>query len=85
MRLTELQQRVFDVLDARPNTDVPIKVMFAALYTGREDQRLFPDTVRDMQQQLGPLIARINSKLKRGRIEPGHVKQTYRLNTQLER
>lgn len=85
MKLTELQQRVFDVLDARPNTDVPIKIIFTALLTGREEQKLFPDTVRDMQQQLGPIIARINSKLKRGRVEPGHVKQTYRLNTQLER
>lgn len=85
MKLTELQQRLFDMLDQRPNTDVSIKTLFAAVYVRGDEPKLFPDTVRDMQMQLGPIIARINTKLKRGRIEPGHVKQTYRLNTKLER
>lgn len=36
-------------------------------------------SVRDMQQRLGPCIARANAKLEHEKIEPANVKQTYRL------
>lgn len=87
-KLTELQQRVFDVLDKKPNTDVQITVLFDAAYpltcdwTDEENPIEYPP-IRDMQQKLGPLLSRINRKLKNGRIEPGVIKRTYRLNTKL--
>ena len=80
MRLTELQQKVFDILDTKPNTDVPLHDLYNVVYGGGQSD-LFPPTNRDMQQKMGPLFARINAKLKRGRIEPGLIKQTYRLTT----
>jgi hypothetical protein len=79
-KLTELQQKVFDLLDTKPNTDVALADLYNAVYGGGQSD-LFPPTNRDMQQKMGPLFARINTKLKRGRIEPGIIKQTYRLNT----
>jgi hypothetical protein len=80
MRLTELQQKVFDILDTKPNTDVPLHDLYNVVY-GEGQSDLFPPTNRYMQQKMGPLFARINAKLKRGRIEPGLIKQTYRLTT----
>lgn len=80
MKLTELQQKVFDLLDAKPNTDVALADLYNAVYGGGQPD-LFPPSNRDMQQKMGPLFSRINNKLKRGRIEPGLVKQTYRLTT----
>lgn len=77
-KLTELQQKVFDLLDAKPNTDVALADLYSVVY-GDGQRDLFPPTNRDMQQKMGPLFARINAKLKRGRIEPGVIKQTYRL------
>lgn len=78
--LSSLQQRVFDVLQAKPNRDVPIEDLYYTAYPQLGEQRSLW-TVRDMQQQLGPLFVRINDKLKRGRIVPGELKQTYRLDT----
>ena len=80
-KLTDLQQKVFDLLDAKPNTDVALAELYSTVYGGGQSD-LFPPTNRDMQQKMGPLFARINSKLKRGRIEPGQIKQTYRLTIQ---
>lgn len=77
-KLTELQQKVFDLLDAKPNTDVPLADLYSTVYSEGQSS-LFPPSNRDMQQKMGPLFARINTKLKRGRIEPGMLKQTYRL------
>ncbi len=77
-KLTDLQQKVFDLLDAKPNTDVPLQDLYDAAY-GTDEPTLFGMSNRDMQQKMGPLFARINAKLKRGRIEPGQLKQTYRL------
>lgn len=79
-KLTELQQKVFDLLDAKPNTDVALADLYNAVCGGGQSD-LFPPSNRDMQQKMGPLFARINTKLKRGRIEPGLIKQTYRLTT----
>jgi hypothetical protein len=77
-KLTDMQQRVFDLLDERPGTDIALVELYKAVYSdGQAD--LFPPTNRDMQQKMGPLFARINAKLHRGRIEPGKVKRTYRL------
>lgn len=78
-KLSDLQQRVVDVLP--PNKDVAIVDIYSAAYPERMSGDLFEVAVRDMQQQLGPLIARINEKLKRGKIVPGDLKQTYRLDT----
>ncbi len=75
-KLTELQQRVFNLLDTKPNTDVPLKTLYDEAY----EPDLFVSS-RDMQQKMGPLFARINAKLKRGRIVPGELKRTYRLDT----
>lgn len=79
MKLTTLQQRVFDLLDKKPGTDIPMADLYEAAYPDALPQ-LFPSWQnRDMQQKMGPLFARINKKLKRGVIEPGQLKQTYRL------
>lgn len=79
-QLSALQQRVFDVLQAKPNKDVPIEDLYYTAYpiSGAVHWTL---SVRDMQQRMGPLFVRINDKLKRGRIVPGELKQTYRLDT----
>lgn len=78
-KLTTLQQKVFDLLDKKPNTDVPLADLFEAAYPNRIPQLFQTWENRDMQQKMGPLFARINRKLKRGKIEPGMMKQTYRL------
>lgn len=86
-KLTPLQQKIFSLLDAKPNTDVMISTLYHEAF-GDTDM-VHPDgsyssvvlDTRDMQQRLGPLLARINLKLKRGRIVPGALKRTYRLDT----
>lgn len=81
--LTPLQQRVF-VLFKKPNVDIPIRELFDAAYplycdwSEPGEHRPYP-SIRSMQMGLGPLFSRINDKLTRGKIEPGHLKQTYRL------
>lgn len=56
--------------------DVYIPNIYEYVYGPRRDL-----TVRDMQQKLGPLIARTNDRLKRKgkayQIIPGKTKQTY--------
>jgi hypothetical protein len=76
MSLSTMQQRVF-VLFA-PGKDVPIVKLFRAAWPDADrtnDNRM-------MQQKLGPVIARINRRLTKGYIEPGQLKQTYRLTLQ---
>lgn len=53
-KLTELQQKVFDLLDAKPNTDVALADLYSTVY-GDGQSDLFPPTNRDMQQKMGPL------------------------------
>jgi len=85
--LSDLQQRVYDVLAAAPNTDVPIYLLYEAAYRTNV-HRIQNGTLilglrpRVMQQRLGPVVARINEKIESGgRVEPGALKQTYRLAT----
>lgn len=81
-KLSPLQQKVFDLLDKKPNTDVHLGDLFEAAYRDeRGGMRLSYYLLdnRERQQKMGPLFARINSKLKNGKIEPGLLKQTYRL------
>lgn len=75
--LSPLQRRVYDALAAKPNTDVHIGDMYDAGYP-RQDIHHFMSN-RDKQQQLGPVVKRINEKLEPGRVIPGKTKQTYRL------
>lgn len=84
--LSELQQRVFDLLSATPDTDVAIYKLYEAAYqtnVHRTQQGVLILGVRPrtMQQRLGSVIARVNEKLKTGRVVPGKIKQTYRLDT----
>lgn len=79
-----MQQRVFDVLFERPNTDVSIHTLYCAAYVRGLNPKPLPKSTREAQQKLGPVIARINSKLRNARIEPGRIKQTYRINTKLK-
>lgn len=74
--LSPLQQQVFDVLNATPDTDVSIYDMFTTVYP--KEPRW---SVRHMQQRLGPAIQRLNDKLTDCRVTPGRLKQTYRLQT----
>lgn len=76
-KFTDMQQRLFDALSP-PDTDVSVQLLFNAVY----DEPLCDN--RWMQQKLGPMIARINRKLKSGKIVPGELKQTYRYDTTLK-
>lgn len=84
--LSELQQRVYDLLAAPADTDVPIYKLYEAAYRMnvhriQQDVLILGVQPRTMQQRLGSVIARINEKLDKGRVVPGQVKQTYRLDT----
>ena len=81
--LTTFQQRVYDFLskDAKgkaiTGTDLPILDVYAVAYAmPRAAVRM---AARQAQMSLGSVISRINKKLKKERIEPGKLKQTYRL------
>lgn len=77
MKLSTMQQRVYDAFARRGyDIDIGIVTLFALAYPG---QTLAGWKPRDMQQRLAPLFWRINEKLSAGRIEPGKLKQTYRL------
>ena len=89
--LSELQQRVHDVLAGTPDTDVAIYKLYETAY--RTNVHRIQNGVlilgarpRTMQQRLGSVIARINEKLDgtRSRVVPGKLKQTYRLNTKAD-
>lgn len=84
--LTALQKRIVDLLV--PNKDVSVMALFDAAWPQGDQGDLLRQERdldnRTMQQALGPVISRINEKLKRGRIEPGERKQTYRLNTKIK-
>lgn len=80
IKLSPFQQRVFDALNAQPNVDFAIPDLWGLAYPDRDPGHA-GIAVRDMQQELGPLFARINQKLTKCRIVPGEIKQTYRLDT----
>lgn len=85
-QLSVMQRLVFNVLGEKPNTDIPISVLYGVAHRDGAFEDIEKNmSTRTMQQTLGPLIARINAKLKRGRIEPGELKRTYRLNTKKRR
>lgn len=71
---------MYRLLSKNPDTDFPIRNLYAFMYFNNYDADLTINT-RRMQQSLGPAIARINAKLVGQRIEPGQLKRTYRLNT----
>jgi len=77
-----LQQKVYDTLNDPADTDVTIRRIYAAAYNMPLYALMDFGNVSDMQQKLGPVIQRINEKLATGRVRPGDVKQTYRLDTQ---
>lgn len=81
--LTDRETPVFTVLSKNPDADISIGTLYRVtfgkndnLYTRYQDGRA---TRRDLQQKLGPIIARINEKLNGSRIVPGALKGTYRL------
>jgi len=74
------QTRVVKAFKAK-NTDIPIAVIYLAVYGNAAHNRL-GNTPRKMQQKLAPTFAAINVKIGPDeRIEPGEVKQTYRYST----
>ena len=87
--LSELQQRVYNLLVSPADADVPIYKLYEAAYQMNVHRvqkgiLLLGVQPRTMQQRLGSAIARINEKLDKGRVVPGQVKQTYRLDTKVE-
>lgn len=79
--MTKLSVHQKKVLDAfhRKNTDIDIVILFMRVYDYPATKQ-WP-SVRSMQQKLAPSFAEINKKLKRGRVEPGQIKRTYRYST----
>lgn len=77
--LTKQQQALYELMARTPNEDVNIPTMWQVVYDTSERAPRLRKTVRDMQQGLGPYIARINEKLDGQRIVPGALKRTYRL------
>lgn len=73
MKLSPMQNKLYRLLMTRE--DVPIEKLYSAVYVNTE-----PKTMRQMQQRIGPFIARINEKLDTDHIRPGDVKRTYRLD-----
>lgn len=81
MKLGPVQERLYAVFKDRPNEDIAIAHMYAATYAVSFAE-LIEVSIRDMQQRLAPVIARLNGNLPpNNRVEPGQLKRTYRLNT----
>lgn len=80
--LSKLQDKIYKAFQDK-NTDVSIRSIYRKVY-GHEATRSQGTTQRIMQQKLAPNIALLNEKLQGGRIEPGKLKGTYRLNTKGE-
>lgn len=59
------------------NVDVPLYIIYGEVYSRAERRGL---KTREMQQKLAPIFRLINAKLDIGVIEPGLLKQTYRLS-----
>lgn len=73
--LSQHQNRVLKAFDAK-NKDIDIAVLYTRVYGDPGHM-----SAREMQQKMAPTFSAINDKLKRGRIEPGDTKRTYRYNT----
>lgn len=78
--LTSMQDRLYQLLLSRAATDATADTLILVCY-----DTVYPGCTRglynrQMQQRLGPLIARVNRRLVGQRIEPGRMKNTYRLN-----
>ena len=84
LQATALQSRLLKAMGVSGDTmsfaDHEVRIVDMYEYVYGDPNGL---TVRDMQQKLGPLIARTNSRLKRKgkkyRVIPGKTKQTYRI------
>lgn len=81
-KLPPIQQRIYNAFTAK-NKDFRISAIYREVY-GLAATRKAGDDQRAMQQKLAPNIALLNDKLQGGRIEPGKLKGTYRLNTKGE-
>lgn len=79
--LTLQLQALYDLMAASFNEDVNIPTMWHVVAAHSERTPRRRTSTRDMQQGLGPYIARINAKLEGQHIVPGRLKQTYRLTT----
>jgi len=78
--LSEHQQKTVKALSPT-NTDIDIAVIYTRIYG---DPGAL--SAREMQQKLAHIFKNINHKLEpERRIEPGALKRTYRLNTQVDR
>ena len=80
-KLSTHQCKLYDKLRDAKGNDVSLSKLYAEMYGDDAQTELFHDVSnRAKQQKLGPLVARINHKLKDEVIEPGLLKQTYRLS-----
>lgn len=83
---TDMQKRVYAAL--KGHGDVHIEDIFMCAFPGTPIERMQGTKVvaiyevRDMQQKLGPLLARMNQRLDPHKlcIKPGKLKQTYCLS-----
>ena len=85
--LAPQEARCFKVLLGKANEDVPIYIIYEAVFQHRvhvvqHGVLILGLTSRTMQQRLASVFRRVNKKLARGQVRPGDVKQTYRLDTQ---
>lgn len=71
-----MEGRVYDVFEG--SKDKLILDIFCAAYPGAHRPSM---TNRDMQRKLGPVIQRVNKKIREigERVVPGKTKQTYRV------
>lgn len=76
VQLSPMQEKLYALFKGKEDKDILIKDMYYALYGTPTDALV---TVRDMQQRLAPVLQRLNDKLVTQRIEPGLMKQTYRV------
>lgn len=86
MKLSPMEQRIYDVLSKKPNVDVPIYKIYEHVYETnvhvmQSGTLILGMENREMQQRLGPRIRRLNEKLaeRKMEVQPGHVKRTYAL------
>jgi hypothetical protein len=71
MKLSPRQQQLYDLLFGRG--DVPIKELYEGM-GGPEHNGAYTE-----QEWLGPYITLLNRRLDGMKVEPGALKQTYRL------
>lgn len=80
MKLSNQERKIYERLHKSGGGDVSIHVLHDAVYDPIDD-------VRRMQQRIGPIISRVNEKLKNSsrksengkKIQPGVARQTYAL------